>query len=201
MNTAQQQQFDGGARLDPVAARALVASYKAVDVVSTEYQRRFLELIDRYPDHFANRYNYYAGVHGHFTAQAVIYNPGLKSIALMHHKKLDIWVGAGGHIDLEDGDAEASARREAAEEMGLTDLFLAEAMPLDLDIHGFPSKGEQPDHLHYDIRFLFTTTQDQFAPNDESTSVAWVPLRELDARMPNWLSNSRLKRGLVARFG
>lgn len=171
MIDAHKQKLDGGARLDPASTRRLIETYTPVDVVSHEYQRRFLELIDQHPDQFANRYNYYAGIHGHFTAQAVIYHPKKNAIALMHHKKLDIWVGAGGHIDLEDANPESAARREATEEMGLSDLVLAEAAPLDLDIHGFPSKGDQPDHLHYDIRFLFTTTQDNFAPNDESKAV------------------------------
>jgi 8-oxo-dGTP pyrophosphatase MutT (NUDIX family) len=201
MNRDQQAEYDTGARIDAGATRALVHAYQPVDVVSAEYQRQFLDLLDRRPHDFANRYNYHAGVPGHFTAQAVIFNPDLKAVALMHHRKLDIWVGPGGHIDHGDGSAEVAARREAVEEMGLRDLFLAQASPFDLDIHGFPAKGPQPDHLHYDIRFLFTTPQRDFAPNDESTEVAWVPLADLDQYMPHWLSNTRLKQGLRDRFG
>ena len=201
MNTAEQVEFNTGARLDADASRALVQSYTPVDTVSAEYQRQFLSLIDRIPTSFANRYNYYDGAPGHFTAQAVVYHPGKKAVALMLHKKLNIWVGPGGHIDLEDGKVEDAARREASEEMGLKDLFLAQAAPFDLDIHGFPAKGPQPDHLHYDVRFLFTSTQDTFAPNNESMEVAWVPLSEYRSRVGMWLPNSRLVRGLEARFG
>lgn len=190
-----------GARLSPIFTRALIKSYVPVDVVSAEYQRQFLDCIDRAPDMFANRYNYDAGLPGHFTAQAVVYHPGKRALALMHHKKLDLWVGAGGHIDPEDQSAEVAARREAAEEMGLTNLVLAQAAPFDLDIHGYPAQGDQPDHLHYDIRFLFTTDQDELMGNNESKQVKWVPLTELEQYLRHWLSNTRLKRGLMERFG
>lgn len=200
-NRQDYMSIETGARLDPQTTRKLIEAYRPVDVVSAEYQRRFIDLIDRAPQHFANRYNYDINLPGHFTAQAVVFNPEKRAIALMHHKKLNIWVGPGGHIDLEDESAEVAARREAAEEMGLKDLFLAEAAPFDLDIHGFPAKKDQPDHLHYDIRFLFTSTQAEFQPNEESLDVEWVPLAEYADRVGMWLPNSRLVRGIHARFG
>lgn len=193
--------IETGARLDPVATRQLIETYQPIDVVSTEYKRQFLSLIERFPTHFANRYNYDISLPGHMTAQGVVYHPKKRAIALMHHKKLDLWVGPGGHIDREDASPDVAARREALEEMGLRDLFLAEAAPFDLDIHGFPARGDQPDHLHYDVRFLYTTTQDELLPNSESKSVEWVPLRAYHERVKMWPSNSRLVRGIHARFG
>jgi 8-oxo-dGTP pyrophosphatase MutT (NUDIX family) len=190
-----------GARLDPAATLKLIAAYKPVDVVSAYYQQQFQNLITAHPDMFANRYNYQAGIHGHLTAQAIVYNPDLNAIAMMHHKKLNIWVGAGGHIDLDDADPIVAAKREAAEEIGLTDLVLADPAPFDIDIHGFPAKKDQPDHLHYDLRFLFTTTSNTLIANDESTDLKWVKITELRQFLPNWLSNSRLVLGLEKRFG
>ena len=148
-----------GAHLDACEARQWINSYVPVDSVSAEYQRQFVGLIDRAPDYFANRHNYELQLPGHFTAQAVVFNPDLQAVALMHHLKLGIWVGPGGHIDVGDANAEMAARREAEEEMGLTDLVLMRAAPFDLDVHGFPAKGTQPDHLHYDIRYLFSTSR------------------------------------------
>lgn len=185
-----------GARLAPEAMQRLIDSYVPVDPVSTEYQRQFLELIKRAPDHFANRHNFELGLPGHFTAQAVVFNPELRAVALMHHAKLGIWVGPGGHLDATDANAEMGARREAEEEMGLTDLVLMQAAPFDLDVHGFPAKGLQPDHLHYDIRFLFSTAQVELRANHESRAVAWTPLADYADRVGKWLSNSRLIRGL-----
>ena len=190
-----------GSRLAADATKRLIEAYVPVDPVSAEYQRQFLGLIERAPEHFANRHNYELGLPGHFTAQAVVFNPELRSVALMHHAKLGIWVGPGGHIDAGDANAEMGARREAEEEMGLTDLVLMQAAPFDLDVHGFPAKGSQPDHLHYDIRFLFSTTQVELRANHESRAVEWTPLEAYPERVGRWLSNSRLIRGLQSLAG
>lgn len=190
-----------GARLDPAATLKLINTYQPVDVVSAHYQQQFNTLITAHPDLFANRYNYQAGIHGHLTAQATVYNPDLKSIALMFHKKLQLWTGPGGHVDLGDADAIATARREAAEEIGLTDLILAEPAPFDIDIHGFPARKDQPDHLHYDLRFLFTTASNTLIANDESTDLTWVKITELRQFIPITVPNSRMVLGLEQRFG
>ncbi len=181
-----------GAKLSPTSTREMVMSYKATDHVSAYYKEQFLDLIARHPNDFANRYNYTRGIQGHITAQGYVYNPGLDSIALMHHKKLDIWVGFGGHAEPEDTDIIATARREVIEEGGIADLSLVYDTPIDIDIHGFPAKGEQPDHLHYDIRFLFHTDSGTFNPNNESTDVRWVKRVDLPQYLPNWLPNSRV---------
>ena len=190
-----------GARLAVGETKRLIVAYVPVDPVSAEYQRQFLSLMERAPDHFANRHNYEMGLPGHFTAQAVVFNPELKAVALMHHAKLGIWVGPGGHIDAGDANAEMGARREAEEEMGLTDLVLMQAAPFDLDVHGFPAKGSQPDHLHYDIRFLFSTAQVELRANHESRAVEWTSLAAYPDRVGRWLSNSRLIRGLQSIGG
>ena len=193
--------ISSGAHLDACEARQWINSYVPVDSVSAEYQRQFVGLIERAPDYFANRHNYELQLPGHFTAQAVVFNPDLQAVALMHHLKLGIWVGPGGHIDVGDANAEMAARREAEEEMGLTDLVLMRAAPFDLDVHGFPAKGTQPDHLHYDIRYLFSTSQVDLRANHESRAVEWTPIASYPERVGRWLSNSRLIRGLQAIAG
>lgn len=193
--------LDTGARLAPRSAHATIESYTPVDPVSAHYKQQFLNLIAAHPDTFANRYNYELGVHGHLTAQAYVFNPTLRAIGLMHHKKLGLWVGFGGHVEQGDTDLMATALREAREESGLKNLTLHSPVPIDLDIHGFPAKGDQPDHLHYDARFLFTTDETEFAPNNESTAIEWVPLADLPARTGMWLPNSRLIRYAQAHLG
>jgi 8-oxo-dGTP pyrophosphatase MutT (NUDIX family) len=190
-----------GARPDPARAQEIVESYTPVDVVDAYYKERYLDLIARYPGDFANRYNYNAGVHGHITSQAFVYHRGRNAIALMHHKKLDIWIGQGGHVEPGDDDFIATARREAEEEAGFRDLRLIQDTPIDLDIHGFPAKGDQPDHIHYDIRWLFETDDDALRLNEgEGLRIEWVPVADLRAKMPMWLSNSRLIRRFEAMF-
>lgn len=190
-----------GAQLNPVRARKIVESYTPVDVVSTYYKSRFLALITDHPNHFADRYNYNAGVHGHITSQAFVYHRGRNAIALMHHKKLDIWIGMGGHAEPGDADLIATARREATEEAGFQNLRLMMDAPFDLDIHGFPAKKDQPDHIHYDMRWLFETDDDTLILNaDEGTAIEWVGIADLRPKMPMWLANSRLVRGFEVRF-
>lgn len=190
-----------GARLASPRARHIIESYVPVDIVSTHYKARFLSLITDHPDQFADRYNYNAGVHGHITSQAFVYHPGRNAIALMHHKKLDIWVGMGGHAEPGDPDFIATARREATEEAGFQNLRLIQDTPFDLDIHGFPAKKDQPDHLHYDVRWLFETEDDTLVLNpDEGTAIEWVAIADLRPKMPMWLANSRLVRGFEAKF-
>lgn len=182
--------------LDMAAARTLIDSYQPVDDVSAYYKQQFLALIDSTP-HAASR-SWLSP--GHLTAQAVIYNPALKALAACHHKKLNIDVFPGGHIEPEDTDLIAAARREAAEECGLTDLTLAQETPFDLDIHTIPARKDEPDKLHFDVRFLFTTTQTELLLSDESNSVYWLPISELRQRLPMGVSNSRMIRQLEALY-
>lgn len=190
-----------GARLDPTRARELIESYTPVDVVSQYYKAQFLALINDHPHHFADRYNYHARVHGHVTSQAFVVNRARNAIALMHHKKLDIWVGMGGHAEPGDTDLIATAMREAFEEAGFKNLRLMQESPFDIDIHGFPAKKDQPDHIHYDVRWLFETDDETLTLNpDEGTAIEWVHITDLRPKMPMWLSNARLVRGFEARF-
>lgn len=190
-----------GAQLDPIRAKHIIESYTPVDVVSTHYKDRFLALITDYPDHFANRYNYGADIHGHMTSQAYVYHRGRNAIALMHHKKFGMWAGQGGHVEPGDIDFIATAMREAFEEAGFKNLRLMMDSPFDLDIHGSPAKKDQPDHIHYDIRWLFETDDDTLVLNpDEGTAIEWVGIAGLRSKMSTWLSDSRLIRGLEAQF-
>ncbi len=190
-----------GAAPSPKRALEIIYSYTPVDVVSTHYKERFVDLITRYPDDFGNRYNYRSGIHGHMTAQAFVYHAGRNAIALLHHKKLNIWLGQGGHMEPGDDDMLATALREAFEEAGFKDLCLMQDSPIDIDIHGFPARGDQPDHLHYDVRYLFQTDDDTLRLNpDEGSDILWVPCTDLRSKLPQWLSNSRLVHDIERRF-
>lgn len=181
--------LDHGAMFDPATARALIESHRPLDPVAAYYQRQMLALINSTPD-FANRYHY---TPGHLTAQAVVYQPSTRRVAMMRHKKLNMDLFFGGHCEPEDVDLLAAARREALEEGGLDHLLLAQQTPFDLDIHGFPARKDQPDHLHFDVRFLFHAADDAvLKQNDESEQVYWLPVGELRTHLPMNLSNSRL---------
>lgn len=116
---------------------------------------------------------------GHFTASAFVVSPDDAEVLLIHHAKLQRWLQPGGHVDPTDADLEQAARREVAEETGLVDLELL-ASPFDLDVHLIPARKLEPEHRHFDVRFLYRSrTRDAVAGSD-AEAARWVRRGELD---------------------
>lgn len=116
---------------------------------------------------------------GHFTASALVFDPGLDAVVLTHHRKLDIWIQLGGHADGE-ADLATAARREAVEESGLSELRLASPEIVDIDIHPIPAHGTEPAHEHYDVRFAFIAAGGrELVVSDESHDLAWVGVKRI----------------------
>jgi 8-oxo-dGTP pyrophosphatase MutT (NUDIX family) len=126
---------------------------------------------------------------GHITASAWILNPDKTKALLMHHKKLNIWCQLGGHSD-GDSDILATAIKEAKEESGLKNIVPLSENIFDIDIHEIPARGKEPSHLHYDIRFLLhSPEEEELVANEESNELKWVSkdLTELPSREPSIL--------------
>jgi len=123
---------------------------------------------------------------GHFTGSALVCDSSLGRVALLHHKKLAKWLQFGGHAD-GDPNLARVALREAEEESGLDRLGYLDfeealgcphhPIPFDLDIHTIPARGQDPEHLHYDVRFLLLAENTRLQGNDESHQVAWFDLK------------------------
>jgi len=116
----------------------------------------------------------------HFTGSAVLTDG--RRVALVHHRKLSRWLQPGGHVEPEDGgDLLTTALREAREETGCPVVPHPTApRPLDVDAHPIPSRGDEPAHLHLDLRFLVLTEQPEALRADplESGAVRWFELPE-----------------------
>jgi 8-oxo-dGTP pyrophosphatase MutT (NUDIX family) len=116
----------------------------------------------------------------HFTGSAVVTDG--RRVALVHHRKLGRWLQPGGHAEPEDGgDLLATALREAREETGCPVVPHPTApRPLDVDAHPIPSRGDEPAHLHLDLRFLVVTTEPGALRGNpsESAAVRWFELPE-----------------------
>lgn len=166
-----------------------ITEYKSTFAIEEEYRQRFLNLLQNEPHCFLRKLE-----HGHITGSALIVSPNGKQVLLLHHRKLDRWLQPGGHADGDENVARV-AEKEAREETGLQSIRLANPNILDLDIHSIPARGTDPEHLHYDIRFLFTAEPEEpLQQNRESKALAWLPLEEVSTRTGN---NSSINRMLL----
>ena len=128
---------------------------------------------------------------GHFTGSGLLASADLTRVALMHHKKLDKWLQFGGHADGEEILAQVACK-ECEEESGIpAPAFLPyeealgldwHPLPFDLDVHTIPARGADPEHLHYDVRYLlYTNRPDLLRGNAESHDLGWFTLAEARA--------------------
>lgn len=152
--------------------RALIDGYAGIDPTEESSRRSLLELFDSFEDPW-NRDRYDPG---HLTASAFVVHPDRSAIALIHHEKLGMWVQPGGHVEVTDRSHEEAARREVAEECLLTELDTLGVV--DLDVHVFPQRGDQPRHLHFDLRWAFVAATSTVGAGDGALDVRWVALDE-----------------------
>ncbi len=126
---------------------------------------------------------------GHITGSALLVNPSLDKVLLTLHAKLGKWLQLGGHADGEE-DVAKVALKEAREESGRPEVefypweqlggFLIDTpSAFDCDIHEIPAYRDQPQHLHYDIRYL-CVLDDHLALKitSESKDLKWLTLTE-----------------------
>ncbi|NRA45802.1 MAG: NUDIX hydrolase [Oligoflexales bacterium] len=110
---------------------------------------------------------------GHFTASALLLNKDMTKALLMHHTKLDRWFQLGGHCD-GNSDVLGVAIKEAQEESGIEHIKPVSDGIFDLDIHKIPELKGDPEHLHFDIRFLLEVESDEcVVQNRESKELKW----------------------------
>ena len=141
---------------------------------------RTVAFVENHPNHLKRSL-----LKGHVTASAWIVagEPGPEpQVLLIHHRKLDRWLQPGGHAD-GDPDVAEVARREAWEETGLADLELVSPAIFDVDIHTIPARNDVPEHLHYDVRFLFRAKKDGqilVGENREVRAIRWLTMTETE---------------------
>jgi 8-oxo-dGTP pyrophosphatase MutT (NUDIX family) len=117
---------------------------------------------------------------GHITCTGLVLAPGGEKLLIVDHRRLDRWLLPGGHVEPQDTEIWDTARREVIEETG-TDL-LPDAAPrlAGMDVHGIPSSGREPYHLHHDLLFAFRAASVDVRVSHESREIAWCTPAEFD---------------------
>jgi 8-oxo-dGTP pyrophosphatase MutT (NUDIX family) len=153
----------------------LLKDYEPDDLDEQKSKDRILSFVYN-SDNFISREN----AVGHITGAAWIVSKDRKKVLLTHHKKLDMWLQLGGHVDSDEHILE-TALREAREESGLTTLKCLSDKIFDVDVHLFPKKGEVDAHYHFDIRFLFEADENEelHRQKSESKGMKWIALDEV----------------------
>ena len=112
----------------------------------------------------------------HVTGSAIVVGP--RGVLLHLHKRAQIWIQPGGHVD--DGESPwDGAVRETFEETGLVAVHPAGSVAhlgvrptpvlIHVDVHDAP-KG----HIHLDLRYLLIgPDEDPAPPPGESQQVGW----------------------------
>jgi 8-oxo-dGTP pyrophosphatase MutT (NUDIX family) len=155
-------------------ARRTVELYEPHQEAQEIERARMLAFIDEHPDALRR-----SCLVGHLTAAALVLDHECRRALLTHHRKLGRWLQLGGHVD-GDGDLAAAALREAVEESGIEELEI-DPRPIDLDIHTIPARGDEPEHLHLDVRFIAHAPAGAVEKvSAESIELGWFAPEELD---------------------
>lgn len=117
---------------------------------------------------------------GHMTGSAWLVSPDGHKVLLTLHHKLGRWLQPGGHAD-GHGNLLSVSLREAEEESGITGIHPISAEIFDIDIHSIPASADkdEPEHLHYDVRYLLQAPHEQFIVSPESDMLAWYSMEDI----------------------
>jgi 8-oxo-dGTP pyrophosphatase MutT (NUDIX family) len=165
----------------------LLTLYRPLAKEEQAFHNAFVELL-RHPRAFFRDH-----LPGHITGSAWIVDPQRQHVLLTHHAKLNRWLQPGGHAD-GDENIIGVALREAKEETGLTTLRLVQNSIFDIDVHTIPARNDFPEHLHYDVRFLFEADPgEKIIVTTESHALEWISMDNLDERCDHNPSMVRMK--------
>ncbi|MDQ6802732.1 MAG: NUDIX hydrolase [Acidobacteriota bacterium] len=162
-----------------VSLDVIIGAYAPSDPREAEHQAAFLHLLRR----TSQPYSRDQFVPGHLTASCFIIDRDGR-LLLHHHRRLNRWLQMGGHLEPGE-DPVAAALREGREESGLPDLRIVSDGIADLDVHPIPAGRGEPEHRHYDVRYIARTdSADSIAADArESNQLEWFDLERAAALM------------------
>lgn len=121
-----------------------------------------------------------SNAYGHITGSSWVVNESFDSFLLHYHRKLRKWLQLGGHADGESNVLKVSLN-EAREESGLLDFKVLSEDIFDVDVHLIPKRKGEPEHLHFDVRFLLQASSSVPLSRSvrESIELVWVPISDV----------------------
>jgi 8-oxo-dGTP pyrophosphatase MutT (NUDIX family) len=148
--------------------------YKSKWPAEADTADQFIAFITTNPDCFERSLKV-----GHVTGSAWVVNQTGTHVLMTHHRKLNRWFQLGGHAD-GNADILRVAEREAREESGLENVEPIMTGIFDIDLHVIPARGQEPEHFHYDIRYVFQSNGgDDISVSEESHDVRWIDIDDL----------------------
>ena len=139
-----------------------------------------LEFMERNPDCL-----YRENKTAHFASTAWVVNKQHTKVLMVYHNIYKSWAWSGGHAD-GDSDLLAVARREIAEETGVTDMKLLCDGIFNINVltvERHIKKGKPvASHLHLDVEYLFEADDSQLlkVKEDENSAVGWIAIEDID---------------------
>jgi len=127
----------------------------------------------------------------HFTATGIVFN-SKNQVLMVFHKKLNVWLPPGGHIE-EDELPDDAVIREILEETGIR--VKIKSLKQDIDISNKDScrELERPfiillediegngKHNHIDMIYICSALNDEFTPQKlEVSDIGWFTLDEIN---------------------
>ena len=181
-----------------------LAGFAPATTQEAKHRERIAAFLRDHPAPFSR-----ASLPGHVTGSGLVVSPELDRVLLLHHRKLDLWLQCGGHVEATDPSVLATALREAGEESGLDHVAQHPAFPgiADVDIHEIPAGGSMPAHLHLDVRYVLQADPSAplSPPEAEVKDIGWFTWAEvgelgLDGGLSRFLGKLAARAEVRAEF-